>query len=78
MNVARDNILSRVRAALQVEAHRPTSPTEAPVFPPLVNSEARFKEEFVAIKGELVENLGEFLKGFTTIATDGSELVQTR
>ena len=77
MNAARNNILSRVRAALRVEAHRPPSPTNAPVFPPVVNPEARFREEFVAIKGELIENLAEFLKGFTTIATDGSELVQS-
>lgn len=76
MNVARDNILGRVRDALRVEAHRPPSATNAPVFPPVVNSEARFGEEFVAMKGELVENLGEFLKGFTSIITDGSELVQ--
>ena len=76
MNVARDNILSRVRTALRVEAHRPSPPTNAPVFPLVVNTEVRFKEEFVAIKGELVENLAEFLKGFTTIATDGSELVR--
>ena len=75
MNVARDNILSRVRAALLVEAHRPLSPTDAAVFPPVVNPEARFREEFVAIKGELIENLAEFLKGFPAIATDGSELV---
>lgn len=76
MNIARDNILGRVRNALRVEAHRPPSPTDAPVFLPVTNPEARFKEEFVAIKGELVENLGEFLKGFTTIATDDSKLVQ--
>jgi L-lactate dehydrogenase complex protein LldG len=76
MNVARDNILSRVRAALRSEAHRPSPPTNAPIFPPVISPEARFREEFVAIKGELVENLAEFLKGFTTIATDGSELVQ--
>ena len=29
MNVGRDNILSRVRTALLVEAHRPLSPTNA-------------------------------------------------
>jgi L-lactate dehydrogenase complex protein LldG len=76
MNVARDNILSRVRTALLVEAQHPLSPTDAAVFPPVVNPEARFREEFVAIKGELVENLAEFLKGSATIATDGSELVR--
>lgn len=77
MNVARDNILQRVRAALRVEAHRPTAPTSAPIFPAVTNPEARFREEFVALKGELIENaerLREFLKGFAKIATDGNDL----
>ena len=77
MNVARDNILQRVRAALRVEAHRPTVPTSAPIFPAVTNPEARFREEFVALKGELIENaerLREFLKGFAKIATDGNDL----
>lgn len=77
MNVARENILSRVRTALRVEAHHPSSATNAAVFPPVANPEERFKEEFVAIKGELVENLAEFLKGFAAVATDGSELVHS-
>ena len=77
LNPARENILERVRLALRVEAHRPLPATDALIFPPVENVEARFREEFVAIKGEWVENLGEFLKGFTTIATDGSELVQS-
>jgi L-lactate dehydrogenase complex protein LldG len=76
MNPSRENILLRVRAALRVEAHRPLAPTTASVFPPVTNVEARFREEFVALKGELVENVGEFLKAFTTIATDESELVR--
>ena len=77
MNAGRDNILQRVRAALRVEAHRPTAPTSAPIFAAITNPEARFREEFAAIKGELIENaeaLREFLKGFSKIATDGSEL----
>jgi L-lactate dehydrogenase complex protein LldG len=40
--------------------------------------EARFREEFVALKGQIIENaeaLRMFLKGFTKITTDGSELV---
>jgi L-lactate dehydrogenase complex protein LldG len=75
---ARDNILGRVRAALRVEAHRPLAPTSAPIFPPVSDPEARFREEFVALKGQLIESaetLGTFLKGFAKIATDGSELV---
>ena len=77
MNPARDNILQRVRAALRVEAHRPAPPTSAPIFPAVTNPEARFREEFVALRGELIENaekLREFLKGFAKIATDGNDL----
>jgi len=78
MDVARDNILERVRAALRVEAHRPPPPTSAPIFPPVTNPEARFREEFTALKGELIEDnqaLAVFLKGFARIASDGSDLV---
>ena len=79
MNPARENILTRVRAALRVEAHRPPAPTTAPIFPPVTNPEGRFREEFIALKGELIdsaEKLHEFLKPFTKIATDDSELVR--
>jgi len=76
MNVARDNILRRVRTALSVEAHRPVAPTSAPVFPPIDDAEARFRTEFAALRGEIIENteaLRAFVGGFTRIATDGSE-----
>ena len=79
MNPARENVLARVRAALRVEAHRPPAPTTAPIFPPVTNPEARFREEFIALKGELIdgaEKLREFLKSFAKIATDESELVR--
>jgi L-lactate dehydrogenase complex protein LldG len=79
MDVARNNILDRVRAALRVQAHQPLAPTSAPVFPPVTNPEARFREEFTAVKGELIEGsetLAVFLKGFAKIATDGSDLVR--
>jgi len=79
MNVARENILQRTRAALRVEAHRPSPPTSAPIFAPVTNPEARLREEFEALKGELIdgkEKLQEFLKSFKTIADDGSELVR--
>ena len=78
MNVARDNILNRVRAALRVPSHQALPPTSAPIFPPVTNPEARFREEFTAVKGEFIESgdaLAVFLKGFGEIATDGSELV---
>jgi L-lactate dehydrogenase complex protein LldG len=78
MDVARNNILDRVRAALRISAHQPLPPTNAPVFPPVTNPEVRFCEEFTAVKGELVEGsemLAGFLKNFAKIATDGSSLV---
>ncbi len=77
MDVARNNILQRVHAALGVEAHRPLPPTDAPVFPPVVDAEARFRAEFVALRGEIIESaeaLRAFLNAFPRIATDGAEL----
>ena len=79
MNPARENILTRVRGALRVQARRSTAPTTAPIFPPVTNPEARFREEFIALKGELidtVEKLREFLKSFSKIATDDSDLAR--
>jgi L-lactate dehydrogenase complex protein LldG len=78
MDVARDNILERVRSALRVPAQQPLPPTTAPIFPPVTNPEARFREEFATLKGEFIESgetLAGFLKGFAKIATDGSDLV---
>jgi len=72
---ARENILSRVRDAVRAEAPRPPSPSEAPVWPPMGDAETRFREEFVALRGEIVESLPEFLAGFGKIATDDSDLV---
>jgi len=79
MTPARENILARVRAALRTEAHHPLAPTTAAIFPPVSNPEARFREEFLTLKGELIEQaegLREFLKLFAKIATDNSELVR--
>jgi L-lactate dehydrogenase complex protein LldG len=78
MNVARDAILQRVRAALKVEARRPLAPTTALVFPPVTDAEARFRTEFLALRGEIIESveaLRAFVSGFAKIATDGGELV---
>jgi|SRR5579871_3610287 len=78
MDLARDNILGRVRAALRVEAHHPPAPTNSPIFPPVTDPEVRFRSEFTTLKGEVLENaetLRTFLQGFAKIATDGSELV---
>jgi L-lactate dehydrogenase complex protein LldG len=77
MDVARDNIFQRVHAALRIGAHRPPAPTGTPIFPPIAKPEARFRGEFAALKGEIIENaekLRVFLNGFSKIATDGSEL----
>lgn len=79
MDVARDNILRRVSIALRVEAHRPPTPTDSAIFPAVTNAEARFRDEFIALRGEFIDsidNLHEFLTGFPKIATDGSEFVQ--
>ncbi|HTS19790.1 MAG TPA: lactate utilization protein [Verrucomicrobiae bacterium] len=77
MNVARDNILGRVRAALRIAANRPLAPTDAPVFAPVTETETRFRNEFAALRGEIIESdeaLRAFVKGFAKIATDGGEL----
>jgi L-lactate dehydrogenase complex protein LldG len=79
VNSARSNILSRVRTALRTEAPRPPAPTEAPIWLPVGDAEPRFREEFVALRGELIDGadkLAEFLKPFERVATDGSELVR--
>ncbi len=79
MDVARDNILGRVRAALGTPSHQALAPTSAAIFPPVVNPEARFREEFTALKGELIENregLTKFLSDFPKICADGSDSVR--
>jgi L-lactate utilization protein LutB len=57
MNVARENILERVRLALRIEAPRPAGPTASPIFPPVTDLEARFREEFTAVRGEIIGSL---------------------
>jgi L-lactate dehydrogenase complex protein LldG len=79
MNVARENILNRIRNAMRTPASRPVAPTGAPVFAPVTNPDQRFREEFLALKGEIIgspEKLRGFLAGFTKIVTDGSDLVR--
>jgi L-lactate dehydrogenase complex protein LldG len=79
MNAARQNILNRVRSALQTQAHRPVSPTGKEIFPPIADPAARFREEFLALKADLIESpdqLRSFLAGFKRIATDGSNVVR--
>ncbi len=78
-DLARENILGRVRSALRVQAHQPPTPSGVPIFPPIQDLEARFREQFVFLKGEIFETtdqLRAFLGNFTAVATDGSELVQ--
>ncbi|MGD0016978.1 MAG: LUD domain-containing protein [Verrucomicrobiia bacterium] len=76
---ARENILSRVRTALRTEAPRPTMPTTAPIWLPVGDVEARFRAEFTAVRGNLLDSsqqLREFMKAFPKIAIDGSTLVR--
>jgi L-lactate utilization protein LutC len=79
VNPARSNILNRVRNALRVEAHRPPLPTASPIWPSVGDMEARFRNEFAALRGEIISDaqaLKHFLTAFSNIATDGSELVR--
>jgi L-lactate dehydrogenase complex protein LldG len=78
-DLARENILGRVRGALRAPAHKPAKPSGIPIFPPIQDLEARFREQFVYLKGEIIETsdqLRAFLGNFPAIATDGSELVR--
>ena len=81
MNLARENILTRVRVALRTEARRPAMPTGAAVFPPVTDLEARFRQEFAEMRGEIFESLPE---GWSVtgcdclVAQTGSIFVSTR
>jgi L-lactate dehydrogenase complex protein LldG len=80
MDTARENILERVRGALGVKAHQPVPPTSTPIFPPVLDVEARFRAEFTALRGEIIENAGAltaFLGGFAKLASDLGELTTT-
>ena len=79
MNPARSNILRRIRAALRTDAPRPPAPTGAPIWLSVGDLAPRFRAEFAAVRGELLDSaqqLREFLKAFPKIATDGSALVR--
>jgi hypothetical protein len=79
MTSARERILARVRTALSTPAERPPAGTEQRVFPPVTDLACRFREELLALRGELLEqeqDLRAFLAGFDRIATDGSDLVR--
>lgn len=83
MNAAREQILGRVRAALRVPAHRPQPATSAPVFPPVTNLEARFREEFTALRGEIVATVPTLDEMGVTgcdclVAQTGSIIVSTK
>ena len=75
MDLARENILRRVRSALRVEAHQPTPASSAPIWPAIGDLEKRFQAEFEALRGELVLDLERFLVAFQKIATDGNDWV---
>jgi L-lactate dehydrogenase complex protein LldG len=79
MSGSRERILARVRDAMRTPAPPPVASSGKPVFAPVTNPQQRFREEFLALKGELIdspEKLREFLTGFAKIATDGSDLVR--
>ena len=81
MTAERENILARVRAALRTPAHRPVMPTGAAVFPSIGDLEARFREEFTALRGEIFESLpdGWSVTGCDClVAQTGSIFVSTR
>ena len=81
MNAARESILTKVRAALRTEAHRPAPPTGAAVFPAVTDLEARFRQEFTALRGEFFEALpdGWSVTGCDClVAQTGSIFVSTR
>jgi hypothetical protein len=89
MNPARENILGRVRAALRVPAMRPPVPRQTMIWPPVTELETRFRMEFTALKGEMVESLPAFQAQFVAgevgvtgcdclIAQTGSIVVSTR
>lgn len=60
MNAARENILRRVRDALDQKSVAPATPTATAVFPPVTDLEARFRQEFSALHGEIVDDLQQF------------------
>ncbi|NQU11234.1 lactate utilization protein [bacterium] len=78
MSSAREHILDRVRRALQTSAPHPLAPTDAAIFAPVTDLEARFRTELAALNGELLDGadaLKTFLAGFRSVATDASPLV---
>jgi L-lactate dehydrogenase complex protein LldG len=81
MNPAREKILARVRAALRREGPAPTAPRGGPVFPPVSDLEARFRQEFTALRGELFDTIpdGWSVTGCDClVAQTGSIFVSTR
>jgi L-lactate dehydrogenase complex protein LldG len=79
MSSPRDRILGRVHDAMRKLAPAPAALSGAPIFSPVVDLELRFRQEFLALKGEILdtrEALREFLDSFRLIATDGGDLVR--
>jgi len=73
MNIARENILRRVRQAVRQPAPLPAGVGAGEIWPSVGDLEQRFRQEFVELKGEIIEDLPAFLAGFTNIANaDGT------
>ena len=73
MNAAREQILDRVRHALRTPAPKPSAETGAPIFPAISEVPVRFRQEFTALRGEMLsspEELQRFLADFQRIASD--------
>ncbi|MCS7047698.1 MAG: lactate utilization protein [Verrucomicrobiae bacterium] len=76
MNFARANILRRIRAVRareRIEAGAVPERLAECMFAPVTDPVAQFEAEFVAQRGELVTDIGGFLKEFTRVVCDGSE-----
>jgi L-lactate utilization protein LutC len=52
-----------------VEGEPPGEPSSAPNWPPITDPQVTFRQEFTAIKGEIITDLPAFLAGFTRIAS---------
>ena len=60
MNPARENILARVRDALRRQSQPPHESRGVSIFPPVTDLEMRFRQEFTALRGEIIEDLEAF------------------
>lgn len=60
MNAARNNILARIHAAVRVTTTPPVPPIDSPIWPPVGDLEQRFRQEFTALRGEIIDSVAGF------------------